>query len=75
MAQRVKNLTQSLEAVGLIPGFTQCCHKLCNTLQMQHGSHGAMAVAQACSCSSDLTNSQETSLGYRDGCKKEKKKG
>ena len=61
------------EDVGLIPGLAQWV-KLQHRSQMQLGSGGAVVMVQPCSCSSDWTSSQETSISYRCGCKTNKQK-
>ena len=39
------------------------CPELCCRSQMQLGSHIALAMAEACSCTSDMTSSLGTSTG------------
>ena len=64
VVQWVKNLTSTYEDVGLIPGLAQwarsCC-ELWRRSQTWLRSHVAVAVAEAGSCSSDLTPSLGTS--------------
>ena len=76
MAQRLTNPTRIHEDVGQVPGLAQWvmirqCHELCYRSQMQLRSHAAVAVAQAGSCSSDVTPRLGTSI--RGGCSSEKK--
>ena len=52
----------------------QSCHELWYRLQMWLRPHIAVAVAQASNCSSDLTPILGTSICYRYGPKKKKKK-
>ena len=80
VAQWVKNPASIYEDVGWIPGLAQwirlriqCYHKLWHRSQMLPGS--GVAVAQAGSCSSNLTPSLETSTCHRYSCKKEKMGG
>ena len=66
------------EDAGLIPDFSLWAKDLAlpqaaHRLQMGLGSSGAMAVAQASSCSSDSSPSLGTSICCRWGCKKKKK--
>ena len=51
-----------------------CCHELWCRLQTQLGSHIAVAVGEAGSCSSDSTTSLGTSIWSRCSPKKKKKK-
>ena len=73
------NLTSIHEDVRSIPGPLSGlriwhCHELWYRLQMQLGSHIAVAVVETSSCSSDSTPSLGTSICSRCGPKKQKKK-
>ena len=78
MAERVKNQSVSMRMqVQSLASFSglriQQCHKLWCASQMWLRSGMAVAVVQACSCSSDLTPSLRTMLQVH-GLQKEKKK-
>ena len=71
------NPTSIHEDVGSIPGLvpwirTLCCHELWCRSQMQLGSHVAVAVAQASSCSSSWRPNLGTSICHGCGPKKKK---
>ena len=79
MAQRLMNPTGSHEDGGLTPDLARWgkdwhCRELWCRLLTQLRSHVAFAVAQAGSCSSDVTPSLEISICHRCGPKKKKKK-
>ena len=74
MAQRVKTLTSIHEDVGPIPCLAsmrirRCCEVQCR-LPMWLGSEVAVAVAQAHSCSSNLTPAQELPYAAEAALKK-----
>ena len=71
-----RNPTSIHEDLGSIPGLTSIWHycKLRCSLQTRLGSSVAVAVAQADSCSSDLTPSLGTSICQRCGPKKKKER-
>ena len=76
----VTNPTSIHEDTGLILALLRglrirhCWGELWCKLQMQLGSHVAVAVVKASSCSSDSTPSLGTSMCYGCGPKKQKKK-
>ena len=72
-----RNPTSIHEDMGFIPGLTRwvgdlVLHELWCRLQMRLGSHVAVAVAWAGSCSSDSTPSLGTSICLRCGPKTQK---
>ena len=79
VAQQVTDTASIPEDVSSIPGLVSglriqhCCELWCR-LKMHLGSHVALAVAQACSYSSDLTHSLGISMCCRYSPEKEKKK-
>ena len=79
MAQRLTNPTRNHEVAGgslvlLIELRIRICRELWCRSQTRLGSGIAVALAQACGCSSDLTPSLGTSMCHRSGPRKSKKK-
>ena len=78
MAQQVINPTSIHKDMGSIPDLLSvlripCCCKVWHRSWMQPGSHVAVAVAEAGSCSSDLNPTNGAALN-RPKKKKKKKK-
>ena len=62
-----------LQSLALLSGLRiWCCYELRHGPQRQPGSLAAVAVVQACSCSSDSTTSPRISICCRCGPKKQK---